>query len=140
MNYLQDFITRVKADWQEWTLYQKIAWVERFKQRRAKRDVLRDQKMIDAALERARIKNAKNNMTYYIMKDKWGGINEINKYELDMLVRRKVFPKMNYMQRLQNSIAIVTSNQYKQKDFNRIQANKNKKQNNEQPHNAEDRR
>lgn len=139
MNYIQDFITRVKADWKEWTLYQKIAWVERFKQRRARRDVLRDQRMIDAALERARVKNAKNKMTYYIMKDKWGGINEINKYELDMLVRRKVFPKMNYMQRLQNSIAIVTSNRYMQMDFDRKQANKPNNQYNEQSHNAEDR-
>jgi hypothetical protein len=129
MNYLQDFITRVKADWKEWTLYQKIAWVERFRQRRAKRDVLRDQAMIDAALERARIKNAKNHMTYYIMRDKWGGINEVNKYELDLLIHRKVFPKMNYMQRIQNTIAIVTSNKNTQADFDRKQASKNKEAN-----------
>jgi hypothetical protein len=126
MNYLQDFITRVRADWKEWTTYQKIAWVERFKQRRARRDVLRDQRMIDAALERARIKNSKNRMTYYILRDKWGGINEINKYELDILIRKKVFPKMNYMQRINACIAIVTSNKNTQRDFDRIQENKKK--------------
>lgn len=129
MNYLQDFITRVKADWKEWTTYQKITWVERFKQRRARRDVIRDQRMIDAALERARIKNAKDGRTYYILRDKWGGINEVNKYELDLLIHRKVFPKMTYMQRIQNTIAIVTSNKNTQADFDRKQASKNKEAN-----------
>ena len=126
MNYLQDFITRVKADWKEWTTYQKISWVERFKQRRAKRDVIRDQRMIDAALERARIKNSKNRMTYYIMRDKFGYINEINKYELDILIRKKRFMKMNYLQRVNASIAIVTSNKNTQRDFDRIQESKKK--------------
>jgi len=119
MNYLQDFITRVKADWKEWTTYQKITWVERFKQRRARRDVIRDQRMIDAALERARIKNAKDGRTYYILRDKWGGINE-------MLTRAKILPRMNYLQRVNASIAIVTSNKNTQRDFDRIQESKKK--------------
>jgi hypothetical protein len=126
MNYLQDFITRVKADWKEWTTYQKISWVERFKQRRAKRDVIRDQRMIDAALERARIKNVDDHKTYYIMKDKWGGINEINKEQLDKFTRAGIFPKMNYLQRVNASIAIVTSNKNTQRDFDRVQENKKK--------------
>ena len=126
MNYLQDFITRVKADWKEWTLYQKITWVERFKQRRARRDVLRDQRMIDAALERARINNASDHKTYYILRDKWGGINEINKEQLDKFTRAGIFPKMNYLQRVNASIAIVTSNKNTQRDFDRIQESKKK--------------
>lgn len=126
MNYLQDFITRVKADWKEWTTYQKIAWVERFKQRRAKRDVLRDQRMIDAALERARIKNASDGRTYYILRDKWGGINEVNSAEINFLTRKKAIPRMDYIKRVNASIAIVTSNKNTQRDFDRIQENKKK--------------
>jgi len=126
MNYLQDFITRVKADWKEWTTYQKISWVERFKQRRARRDVLRDQRMIDAALERARIKNAKDGRTYYILRDKWGGINEMDSTIIGKLTRAKILPRMNYLQRVNASIAIVTSNKNTQRDFDRIQESKKK--------------
>lgn len=131
-NFIKDLIKRVKADWQEWNTYQRIAWVERFRQRRALRDNLRDKRMIDAAIERAKIKNASDNRTYYILRDRWGGINEINSRELALLTRRKVFKKMNYMERLNASIAIITSNRYTQKDFDRIQRNKNKS--NEQHH------
>lgn len=126
MNYLQDFITRVKADWKEWTTYQKITWVERFKQRRARRDVIRDQRMIDAALERARIKNAKDGRTYYILRDKWGGINEMDSTIIGKLTRAKILPRMNYLQRVNASIAIVTSNKNTQRDFDRIQESKKK--------------
>jgi hypothetical protein len=121
MNYLQDLIKRIKADWKEWTTYQKIVWVERFRQRRARRDVLRDQRMIDAALERARLKNASDGRTYYILRDKWGGINELNATEINRLTRMKVLPRMNYLQRVTASIAIVTSNKNTQQDFECIQ-------------------
>lgn len=84
-NFIKDLIKRVKADWQEWNTYQRIAWVERFRQRRALRDNLRDKRMIDAAIKRAKIKNASDNRTYYILKDRWGGINEINSRELALL-------------------------------------------------------
>lgn len=126
-NVIQDLITRVKADWKEWYLYQRLSWVERFRQRRAKRDVIRDQRMIASAIERAKVKNAYDHRTYYILRDRWGGINELNSQEIDMLIRRGVFPRMNYLQKVNASIDIVTSNKNVQRDFDRIKTIKNKK-------------
>jgi len=125
-NYLQDFLQRVTVDWKEWSTYQKLAWIERFKQRRARRDVLRDQRMIDSAIERAKVKNARDNRTYYIMRNSGGGINEVNSKEIAMLVRLKALPRMNYMQRLEASIAVVTSNRMTQLNYDRLKSNKSK--------------
>lgn len=129
-NYLQDLIKRVKADWHEWFTFQRVSWIERYRQRRAIRDNIREKRMIDAAVERAKIKNASDRRTYYIMRDKWGGINELNSEDLDRLIRRRIFPRMNYIERLNASITIVTSIRTRQKDFDRIQANKTKTQTN----------
>lgn len=138
MNYLQDLIKRVKADWKEWTTYQKVSWVERFRQRRAKRDAIRDRRMIESAIERAQIKNAKDGRTYYIMRSVTGEINELCSKDIHLLTRLKLLPRMNYLQRLEATIAIVTGNKMTQLNFDRIQANKNKKRTNEREHQGKD--
>lgn len=135
-DFFQDLGKRIKADWHEWSMYQRIVWVERFKQRRARRDTLREKNLIDAAIERARLKNADDHKTYYIIRDQWGGINELNNEEIANLTRKKILPRMNYLQRITEAIAIVTSNRYDQLNFDR--KHKNQKHD-EQSHNGEDR-
>jgi hypothetical protein len=120
MNYLKDLQKRIVADWHEWVTYQKVSWIERFRQRRARRDTVRERRMVDAALERAAIKHASDGRTYYIIKDPYGGINELNSHEINQLVRMGVLPKMDYRKRLQESVAIVTKNTVIQIEFNKL--------------------
>jgi hypothetical protein len=88
--------------------------------------VRQESKAIKRAMNRARDKNADNGRTYFIMRDNFGGINELNRDELDYWTRHKppLFPKMNYMERLEKSIAIVTSRRFIQEQYNQVQLKK----------------
>jgi hypothetical protein len=128
-NVFQDLWTRIIIDWKEWRAHTIASWTERRAHRIAARNVKRDNRHIDEAVKRAKIKNSENRKTYYIMPDLFGGINELTKDEIDFFTRKGVFPKMNYLQRLERCVTIITSNRYTQADFNRIKENKKRKTN-----------
>jgi hypothetical protein len=115
-NILNDLWKRIVIDYKEWRMYQRSLY-----------DVKRDRKAINRALMRARIKNKKDGRTYYILRDVMGGINELNRNELEYFTRKRLFKKMNYLQRLKNAIAIVTSNKIIQEHYNEIQTKKKKR-------------
>lgn len=108
-------LKKIKTDWQEWKAYKISVW-----------NVRRDEKLIKRAIERAKIKNSRNGKTYYILRDVYGGINELNKEELDFFTKKGLFRKMNYMERLQESIAIITSNPIIYNQYSQIQLKRNK--------------
>lgn len=110
---IKDLVTRIKIDWQEYRLYRQSVY-----------NVKRDQKLINRAIERAKMKNGKDGKTYYIMRDKLGGINELNNKQLDFFTRQKLFKKMNYLQRLESAIGLVTSNKVLLDHYTQIQLKK----------------
>ena len=114
-NIIKDFIQRIKIDYQEWRMYQRTVW-----------DVKRDNKAIRRAIARAEEKNYSDNKTYYIVKDRLGGINELNSAQFLYFTRKGLFTKDQYKNRFEHAIYIVTSNTKIRNQF------KNVKPNNEQ--------
>lgn len=81
----------------------------------------REAKQIDKAVKRARFRNSKDGRTYYILKDARGGISALTSDQVKYWTAQKMFPKMNYMQLLEKSIAIVTSNSSIREQYNQVQ-------------------
>ncbi len=80
-------------------MYQRTVW-----------DVKRDNKAIRRAIARAEEKNYSDNKTYYIVKDRLGGINELNSAQFLYFTRKGLFTKEQYRNRFEHAIYIVTSN------------------------------
>lgn len=81
----------------------------------------REAKQIDKAIRRAKLRNAKDGRTYYIIKDKRGGISALTSDDIKYWTAHKMFPKMDYRQLLQRAIAIVTSNELIREQYNQEQ-------------------
>jgi hypothetical protein len=111
-NIFKDFITRIKIDWQEWRLYQRSLY-----------NVRRDTKAVNRAIQRAREKNFSDGKTYYIVKDKFGGINELNSDELLFFTRKGMFTREQYDNRFKYAIDIVTSNTKVRNQYYKIHHN-----------------
>lgn len=108
---LNVFAPRIAIDWQEWRAYRYSLW-----------NTKRDNKLIKRALRRAYIKHRNDRKTYYILRDRFGGINELTKDQLDHFTRKGLFVKMSYMQRLHASIDIVTCNRAMAETFKKIRS------------------
>ena len=67
MGIFTDIKKRIEIDWIEWKNYKISLW-----------NVKRDRRLIERAIKRARIKNASDGKTYYVLRDVTGGINEFN--------------------------------------------------------------
>ena len=107
---------RIRIDWQEYRLYRISIY-----------NVRRDNKAIRRAMNRAREKNLNDGRTYYILRDKLGGINEFNSSDLaywSIRHRPAIVAKMDFLERLKRSYGIVTCNQNIQKQYDQIQLNK----------------
>jgi len=111
-NIITDLIQRIKIDWTEWKMYQKSVW-----------DVRREKKAISRAINRAREKNYSDGKTYYVMRDKFGGINELNSDQLLFFTRKGLFTKEQYDNRFRHAIDIVTSNQRIRNQYYRVHHN-----------------
>jgi hypothetical protein len=111
-NILKDLIQRIKIDWIEWKAYRASYY-----------NVHRDTKAVNRAIIRAKEKNFSNGKTYYIMRDKFGGINELNSDELLFFTRKGMFSKDQYDKRFEQAIDIVTSNQHIRNQYYRIHHN-----------------
>ena len=115
-NVFNEFLTRVREDWRDWRAY-KVSM----------RNVRYEGRAIQRALNRAMVKNAKNSRTYYILKDKVGGINEFSRDDIIFWATKHkpaLIANMSYMERLNVALAIVTSNKAIQEQYNQIQLNK----------------
>ena len=102
-NFFVTLWTRIKIDWIEWRAYTQSIW-----------NIKRDKKAINRAIERARIKNSSDGRTYYILKNVFGGFDEVNSNDLRNLRRRRVkyFPRyQDYNVMIRECFAIVTSNE-----------------------------
>lgn len=106
---------KIVIQWQEWRAYQTSIW-----------NVRRDSKAILRAMARAKEKNARDGRTYFIFRDKYGGINEFNKDDYEFWTRHNppLLDKMDYMKRLEKAIAIVTSRKFIQEQYNQVQLKK----------------
>lgn len=120
--------TRTKSDWVDFWDFKTVEHREKRAAKVAKFNVKQDRKLIEQAKQRAQIKNEGNNKTYYIMKDKFGGINEMTNDELDFFTRKGLFPKMDYLKRLEVCLGVVTSNEILQKQYTQIQLKKEGKE------------
>lgn len=109
---IKDLIARIKIDWIEWRNYRQSQW-----------NVRRDTKAINRAITRAREKNFSDGRTYYVMRDRFGGINELNSDELLFFTRKGMFSKEQYDNRFQHAIDIITSNQHIRNQYYRIHHN-----------------
>lgn len=98
-NVIKDFGQRIKTDYEEWRSFLISKW-----------NVRRDARQVKRAKARARIKNKYDGKTYYIMMDRFGGINELNREQLIFFMDRGVFTKDQYKRRLFHALAIITSN------------------------------
>lgn len=112
-NILTLFKQKITIDYQEWRSYMISKW-----------NVQRDNRMIDRAVKRARMKNKEDGRTYYIMKDLLGGINELNRSELVFFKNKGLFTADDYKFRLERAIAIVTSNKVEFKQYKQQQLKK----------------
>ena len=106
-NIFSDFRNKIAKDYYEWWSYLVSFW-----------NVQTDNRRIKRALKRGRIKNAGDKRTYYILRDKTGGINELNKSEINMLVKAGIFVKRSHMQIISDAIDIVCKNSQIQEEFN----------------------
>ncbi len=111
-NIFKDLIERIKIDFQEWRMYQRSAW-----------DVKRERKAIQRAIARAREKNFSDGKTYYVMRDKFGGINELNSDQLRWFTSRGVFTSEQYKNRFKHAIDIVTSNKHVRDQYYKVHHN-----------------
>lgn len=107
---LKDFWTRLKIDYHDYRQELTGGW-----------NLKREAKQIDKAVKRARFRNSQDGRTYYIIKDVRGGISALTSDQVKYWTARKMFPKMNFMQLLERSIAIVTSNQSIREQYNQVQ-------------------
>jgi len=113
-NILNDLKQKILIDYQEWRGYVISKW-----------NVSRDQRLIRRSIARARAKNKTDGRTYYIMRDRLGGINELNREQISYFQRSGLFSKEDYDRRLERAIAIVTSNKV---EFNQYQQTQLKKE------------
>ena len=109
----KNLIKRIQIDWQEWRSYKTSVW-----------NVKRDNRMIERAKQRARLKNAKDGRTYYILRDVRGGINEFNSTDIKYWSGVGVIPKMDYAKRLESSLGIITSNPKRLSQYTKLQNQK----------------
>jgi len=109
-NIFKDIWTRVTVDYHDYRAELTGRW-----------NLRREAKQIDKAVKRARFRNSKDGRTYYILKDARGGISALTSDQVKYWTAQKMFPKMNYMQLLEKSIAIVTSNQSIREQYNQVQ-------------------
>lgn len=116
MNLFKLLLKKIKIDWQEYKNYRISLW-----------NVMRDKRLTKRAINRARIKNSQNGKTYYILRDRFGGINELTKEELAFFTRIGYFKKMNYLERLKESIAIITSDPIIRDQYTQVQLKKESK-------------
>lgn len=112
-NVITDFKDRLKIDYTEWRNYLISKW-----------NVKREKRLIRRAMHRAQEKNYSDGRTYYILKDKQGGINEFNSSDIKFWTKYNVLDKMDLLQRLEKSIAVVTSNKNILNQYNQIQLKK----------------
>ena len=112
-NIFKDYWQKVVRDYYEYWSYLVSIW-----------NVQSDDRLIRRAKLRAKIKNANDNRTYYILRDKTGGINELNKSEINMLVRAGVFIRRSHIQILHDAISIVTNNNQVKEEYAKISAEK----------------
>lgn len=110
---------RIAVDWAEWRAFRESIW-----------NVKRDNRLVRRALRRARRKHFDDRKTYYIIRDKFGGINELTREQLDFFTKRGLFVKMNYMQRLSASIDIVSNNTSIKQTFAKIKSENEKDRDN----------
>lgn len=108
-----DLWMRVKIDYQEYRQELIANWSLR-----------RENRQVEKARRRARIRNQGDGRTYYILKDRRGGISALNSDEIKFWTAKKMFPKMNYLQLLRTAKGIVTSNESIIKQYNQIQLKK----------------
>lgn len=90
------FKQKISIDYQEWKAWLISKW-----------NVQRDSRDIRRAIRRAKMKAKNDHKTYYIMRDKLGGINELNRDELKFFKARGVFWHEDLIKRLERAIAIV---------------------------------
>lgn len=90
------FKQKVSIDYQEWKAWLISKW-----------NVQRDGRDIRRAIRRAKMKAKNDHKTYYIMRDKLGGINELNRSELNFFKSRGLFWGEDCKKRFDRSIAIV---------------------------------
>jgi len=115
-NIFTDFGKRISIDYTEYRSFLTSYW-----------DVKRDTRLVKRAVKRAKRKNAADGRTYYILKDKTGGINEFCKSDIHFWTHRHkpaLLPEMDFMQRLSASYAIVTSNEAILDQYNQVQLKK----------------
>lgn len=108
-NIFRDIWTRIKIDWTEYQGYRTSVW-----------NVKRDERMINRAINRARMKNKIDGRTYYVLRNLGGGFDEVNSGELLKLKQRKVkyFPKFrDYNHLISVCFAIVTSNEVTRQSY-----------------------
>lgn len=109
-NIFTDTWARLKIDYQEYRNYLTSIW-----------NVRRDNKAIRRAMRRAKEKNFNDGRTYYIMRDRFGGINELNSAQLLYFTRHGLFTKEQYDKRFEHAIAIVTSSKRIREQYNQAQ-------------------
>lgn len=109
-NIFKDLWTRLKIDYHDYRQELTGTW-----------NLRREAKQIDKAIRRAKLRNAKDGRTYYIIKDTRGGISALTSDDIKYWTARKMFPKMNFMQLLERAIAIVTSNESVREQYNQVQ-------------------
>jgi len=108
-NILTDLKTKIRIDWIEWRAYRQSVW-----------NVKRDRKAIERAIKRAKMKNANDGRTYYILKNVGGGFDEVNSIDLKNLRAKKVryFPMyQDYNQMLRQCFAVITKNNVIRKSY-----------------------
>jgi len=110
------FWIRLNIDYREW----RDEWLTRWNTRR-------EMKQIDSAIRRGKERNARDHKTYYIIRDRRGGINALTGSEIDLWARRGLFPKMTILQKLQKSIDIVTNSNMMKDLFYDFKINNSKK-------------
>jgi len=107
--YLRDIWTRLKIDWQEWRGFKTSVW-----------NVRRDEKLINRAIYRAKMRNKTDGRTYYILRNLAGGFDEVNSEGLKKLKHKNIpyFPKYrDYEHMISQCFAIVTSNEIQRKSY-----------------------
>ena len=114
-NIFKDIWTRVKVDYHDYRQELVGGW-----------NLRREAKQMDKAVKRAKFRNSTDGRTYYILKDVRGGISALTSDQVKYWTTRRMYPKMNFMQLLEKSIAIVTSNKSIREQYNQVQLKKEK--------------
>lgn len=109
-NIFTDLWTRIKFDYQEYRQHLIDNW-----------NLRREARQIRKAIHRAKLFNAEDGRTYYILKDIRGGISALNSEGIKYWTAKGLIPKMNYLQLLKAAIGIVTSNESIREQYNQIQ-------------------